>query len=407
MPKDRSMVPCTYFSQGSDSGKFRIPNLNLKKPEFLKSHSKDAKVSLFLEGVVTTPAKYSNPIVTPDKYATAPLKTDIYENMYNKSGGGVNTTQTTEGKATVRNSVVDTFMGFLSDGEMGDKSKFVINNKTSNLRKEFFQELDTDKKGTVSKDEYMKRMEDLQKRQEKLEGSEYYGKGVKQYSKEKAEASFNAIANGDDEITEGDINNFFSKTMKTGETYTRKENGKDITYNDVSQIDYANLPEDIKSKTKTQSDPKLVEKGTTTPGKLVQEESEKIVDQGHVTLYEHTYNSKNKESKDIKTNDNAIKLLDTFNNYNIETNKDKMPLKDVLARMKDNGVSEEETLKMLKEGGIDTNIPNLEIRIKDQGKKHAQLEKFETKNNLDILPEENHANTQITKKRELENPGNT
>jgi Ca2+-binding EF-hand superfamily protein len=339
----------------------------------------NSRITVSFNGVTNAPAQYKTTTTQP-LFEFKPDKDDIYENMYNIGGGTLVDDQQTNGKTTMRNSATDTFLGFMSDGEMGKGSKLVVNNKKSDLKSEFFKELDKDNSGTVSHDEYVAAVNNLKNRGEK--SGDYYSKGIAQFSEKKIEESYKALTgeNGG-EISKDDFANFINKTAKKGVSFTRNENKKDVTYNDVSEIDFADLPENVKNATKTGEQVK-VKDGTTTTTK-VSDASTSTIGTGKgvmVARYHWEKEKKGKEYSNIEMNPDAVALAQTFNDYKAKNNdKETIPMSELIATMEQKGVSKDKLYKLLQEGGVDPNTPNLtDIKIVRAGLPNKKIDEIQT-----------------------------
>lgn len=279
-----------------------------------------------------------------------PIDDETIENMYNATPKGdeaqVLETQTTQNQPRKKNSAVNSLLGFLADGEMGKGSEFVVNNESFDIKKEFIAQLDTDKNGTVSEKEFMEQMTKSSK------GS-YYGSKIVQYSEEKAKASFNAIdknnatLSNDGEISKEEIDNFFNNPAdKDEKPFVRDENGKLITYDNVSRLKFENLPPEIKAATKTEREIESSKKILVKPAyEEVTQESKKAT--GHVKLSSaELYNdaSHGKETVDL----NANTLLNVV--AKLKDIKKDITLADIYKGMNDAGISRAETEQLLKSG---------------------------------------------------------
>ena len=289
----------------------------------------------------------------PAKYE--PVSDETIDNMYNGEGKEILKTQSTEKQDTKKNTAVNSVLGFLADGVTGKGSQFVVNNKASNLPKEFVEQLDINNDGFISKEEYTDKMVDLklQAQKAKNNGENYYGSDKVQYSENKEQASFTAIDRSNDaEVSDGmlskeEVKNFFAKTLvNDGTPFTRNENGKDVTYDDVSRIKFENLPPEIKAATTTEQMVKSSEIIIDKPSySEVVKKAE--VASGRIKVGEAQQYS-NAKHGEVKKDPTAEALLNVVKK--LQGTKKEMVLADIYAAMSESGISEKETKALLKKG---------------------------------------------------------
>lgn len=313
-----------------------------------------------------------------------------YDNMVNNKGSGISN-KSTNGKATKFNSAVDTLMGWFSDGKMGKDSKVVINNNTSDIRKEFISELNTDGEEGVSKAEFLQRAEDIEasRNQAKTDGVDYYGRDGVDYSKEKLEATFTAMdTSGDGIIDQNESNAFFNKTSTTGK-FQRKEDGETKNYTNTTQIRLGDLKN-------TEYSAILDNTTTQTGGEVIQEATEGTVTETEIAAGKGDLNIGSYTSKDriFKKGDAPLEhrkttkfqvgdgyqmtqAMNMLYKENPEA-KNGIPLDDLASRMNELwGIDKEETITRLQNLGIDTNVDNLKIKLDNAKASEMSMRHFE------------------------------
>ena len=138
-----------------------------------------------------------------------------------------------------------------------------------------------------------------------------------------------------------------AKTLvNDGTPFTRNENGKDVTYDDVSRIKFENLPPEIKAATTTEQMVKSSEIIIDKPSySEVVKKAE--VASGRIKVGEAQQYS-NAKHGEVKKDPTAEALLNVVKK--LQGTKKEMVLADIYAAMSESGISEKETKALLKKG---------------------------------------------------------
>ncbi|MEI8378100.1 MAG: hypothetical protein WCF95_06145 [bacterium] len=336
---------------------------------------------------------------TKPVYEPNPIPDQTYENLYNAKGGVILDSEQINGQPAKTNSAVDTFLGFLSDGVMGKGSKFVINTKNCDIKKEFIEQIDGDDTNkTISYDEFKKKMENL----ETQRNSGYYGDDLVQYSEKKVKASFEAMdADNNGEIDSTDLETFFNeKRLKEDKTpFPRDKNGTMVNYENTASIAFTDLPEEIQDETTTMGEPILVTPGSSKEETKTTTTSTARVDFGGLKTNEwrrledgsYTEIKINQRAKDLEK-----VIADQQNSY-----PNGVPLAKVIEDLKQKGYSEKEARALIKESldnetGHNPETHKLNDEMRFQMNPNA-LRKFQEKEKLkDLVLKSQDNNPNIT-----------
>lgn len=365
---------------------------------------------------------------------------DLFENFYNVGGGEIIDAQQTNKNNTKRNSRVDTWLGFASDGKQGADSEFVITDDGGDISQEFIQQLDTDGKNGVSKTEYMNQMriaelerksvtkeggkkaenvfemtdtntdgiiseDEYMAQNKKLEDKDknktsedpkktekYYGQSIVQYSDKKAQASFNAMdANNDGQIDQTESSEFFhgdpdkniAPKLKKRDDLEREENGQQVTHKNLLSISFNDLPQEMKDATITGTTEKTIDKKAWTEKNVpdgFKESDAKSYGTVPVDTWEITDNIGKKDEAILE--DEAT-LIETIGKLQAENGGEKVPVGEVYALMEKMGMPKDKTQELL-DKYLSVGIKNKELKDDATriGLKPEEFKKFQKEENV-------------------------